>query len=141
MHSLSILHLQPESHAVAVAAARVTLASVYIRLHDLRAADTILPEAVEVERRMAVNPQTLAASIQLLAELRVEQRDWSAAEALYREAATAYGGANAPVLRALAAVLKQKGGSRQEIRRLEQQASEISRAGGRAREPRGTEGT
>jgi tetratricopeptide (TPR) repeat protein len=137
MRSLSILHLQPELHAVTVAAAKVTLASVYIRLHDLRAADSILPEAVEVERRQAVNPQTLAASVQLLAELRVEQRDWGAAEALYREAAAASGGATAPVLRALAAVLKQEGGSKQEIRSLEQQAREISRTG----KSRGAEGT
>jgi tetratricopeptide (TPR) repeat protein len=141
MRSISILHLQPEPHALTAAAARVTLASVYIRLHDLRAAEGILPEAVEAERQMAVNPQTLAASIQLLAELRVEQRDWRGAEALYREADAIYAGANAPVLRALAAVLKRKGGSKQEIRRLERQAREISQAARRAGESHSPKGT
>jgi hypothetical protein len=62
--SISILDLQPAPNAVMVAAAKVTLASVYIRLHDL-------------------------------AQLRAEQRDWPAAETLYREAAAIYGGVNA----------------------------------------------
>jgi tetratricopeptide (TPR) repeat protein len=141
MRSLSILHLQPEPHAAAVAAAKVTLSSVYIQLHDLGAAEGILPEAVEVERQTAVNPRTLAASIQLLAQLRAEQRDWPAAEALYREASAIDGGANAPVLLALANVLKQAGGSTQEIHRLEQEAREISQAGKRPGESRGSRGT
>jgi len=72
------------------------LSSVYIQLHDLPSAASILPEAIEVERQTAVNPQTLAASIQLLGQLRAEQRNWSAAEALYREAAEAIG-VNVPV--------------------------------------------
>ena len=141
MHSLSILQRQPEPHAAAIAAAKVMLSSVFIQLHDLRSAATILPEAVEVERQTAANPQILAASIQLLGQLRAQQRDWPAAEALYREAAAIYGGANAPVLLALANVLKQSGGSKQEIRRLEQQAREIAQAekrSGESRSPRGT---
>jgi len=94
-----------------------------------------------VERQTAVNPQTLAASIQLLGQLRAEQRNWSAAEALYREAAAIYGGGNAPVLLALANVLKQAGGSKQEIHHLEQQAREISQADKRPGESRGPRGT
>jgi len=141
MRSLSILHTQPEPHAAAVAAAKVTLSSVYIQLHDLPSAASILPEAIGVERQTAVNPQTLAASIQLLGQLRAEQRNWSAAEALYREAAAIYGGANAPVLLALANVLKQAGGSKQEIHHLEQQAREISQADKRPGESRGPRGT
>jgi tetratricopeptide (TPR) repeat protein len=141
MHSLSILHLQPEPHAAAVAVTKVTLSPVYIQLHDLPSAASILPEAVEAERRTAVNPRTVAASIQLLGELRAEQRDWPAAETLYREAAAIYAGADAPVLLALANVLKQAGGSRQEIRHLEQQARAISQADKRPREPRGPRGT
>jgi tetratricopeptide (TPR) repeat protein len=93
MQSISILDLQPEPHGVTVAAAKVTLASVYLRLNDLQAADRILPDAIEVERQSAVNPQTLAASIQLLAQLRAEQHDRRSAEALYREAANIAGAA------------------------------------------------
>jgi tetratricopeptide (TPR) repeat protein len=141
MRSLEILHLQPEPHAAAIAAAKVTLSSVYIQLHDLAAAESILPDAVAVERQIAVSPQTLAASIQLLGQLRAEQRDWRAAERLYRESAAIYGGGNAPVLLALANVLKQAGGSKQEIRHLEQQAREISQAEKRPGESRGPRGT
>ncbi len=141
MRSLAILRAQAESPATAVAAAKVTLSSVYMQLHDLPSAASILPEAVEVERQTAVNPQTLAASIELLGQLRAEQRDWPAAEALYREAAAIYGGASAPMLLALANVLRQAGGSKQEIRRLEQQAREISQAAKRPGEGRGPRGT
>ncbi len=95
MRAASILDLQPEPHIVSVAAAKVALASVYLRLHDLQSAERILPDAVAVERQKAVNPQTLAASIQLLAQLRAQQHDRRSAEALQREAATIAGAASA----------------------------------------------
>jgi tetratricopeptide (TPR) repeat protein len=126
MRALSILNLQPEVHVKTVAAAKVTLGSVYLRLHDVRAAESILPAAVEMERQTAANPGTLAAAIQLLAELRVAQRDWSAAEGLYREAAAIH--PSAPVLRGLAEVLKQSGGSKREIRQLKDRARELGPA-------------
>ncbi|HVW07520.1 MAG TPA: tetratricopeptide repeat protein [Bryobacteraceae bacterium] len=94
--SLSILGVQPESHAIAAAAAKVMLASVYLRLHDLPAAESILPGAVEVERQTAINPQALAASLRLLAQLRTQQHDRKSAEALHREAANIKGLEGAP---------------------------------------------
>jgi len=71
----------------------------------------------------------------LLAELRALERRWREAEALYREALSIYerhGAANsipvvAPLLRALADVLKHNGGSNDEVRALETRARDILR--------------
>jgi tetratricopeptide (TPR) repeat protein len=130
--AISILSLSPGPNARAVAIAQVTLAGVYMHSHDLAAADKVLPHAVEIQRQTATSPNTLAASVQLLAELRAAQHRWHEAETLYREAVGLYerrgtdndnpDPAVAPVLRALADVLKHDGGSKDEVRALENRA-------------------
>ncbi len=134
--ALAILNLQPRPDVRAVAIAQATLAGIYLHTHDLVSAEAILPEAVEIQRASAVSPDTLAASLRLLAELRAEQRRWPQAEALYREALSICerpGIANtnpdvAPLLRGLADVLKHDGGSSDEVRALESRARDILRS-------------
>jgi len=135
LQAISLLNLQPKPDARALAIAQVTLAGIYLRSHDTAAAEKILPEAVEVQRETAANPIMLGASIQLLGELRAQQRNWHAAEALDREAIGIYrrsesanaNAAIAPLLRTLADVLKHEGGSKSEVRALESQARDILR--------------
>jgi tetratricopeptide (TPR) repeat protein len=138
--ALTILNPEQRPDTRAVAVAQATLAGIYLHSHDLVSAEKILPQAVEIQRRTAVSPHTLAASVQLLAELRAQQRRWSEAESLYREALGIYerhGAANtnpavAPLLRALADVLRHNGGSNDEVRALETRAREILRSTPRA---------
>jgi Tfp pilus assembly protein PilF len=88
--ALSILNREQRPDTRAVAVAEATLAGVYLHSHDPVSAEKILPRAVEIERGMAVSPNTLAASVELLGELRGQQRRWTEAEALYREALDIY---------------------------------------------------
>jgi tetratricopeptide (TPR) repeat protein len=133
--ALSILNREQRPEARYVAIAQATLAGIYLHSHDLVSAEMILPQAVETQREAAVSPNTLAGSVQLLAELRALERRWREAEALYREALSIYerhGAANsipvvAPLLRALADVLKHNGGSNDEVRALETRARDILR--------------
>jgi tetratricopeptide (TPR) repeat protein len=134
--AISILNMQqrPDAHSLAVA--QMTLAGVYLRAHDSASAEKILPAAVEIQRQVTSSPGALAIAIQLLAELRAQQRNWEAAEALYREAIGIYerrGPENAnprvaPLLRALADVLKHEGGSKEEVRALESRARDMLRS-------------
>jgi tetratricopeptide (TPR) repeat protein len=138
--AISILNVQQRPNPRAVAIAQITLGGIYLRSHDTATAEQVLPQAVQIQRETAVNPNTLAASVQLLAELRAQQRNWHTAEALDREALALYqttaqyekdGNTNpavAPLLLALADVLKHEGGSKQEVRALESQARTILRS-------------
>jgi tetratricopeptide (TPR) repeat protein len=128
LRAISILNMQPKPDARAAAAAEVTLAEIYLRSHDTASAEKILPGAVETQRTSATNASTLASSIRLLGDLRAQQHNWQAAEALYREAIAldekngACNPALAPLLHALADTLKHEGRSKNEIRSLEAQA-------------------
>jgi tetratricopeptide (TPR) repeat protein len=134
--SISILTAQAKPNTRALFASRVTLAAIYLRAHNTPEAEKILPAAVEMQREMAANPLTLAASLQLLGELRSQQRDWHSAETLFREAIGIYessssadiGAAMAPLLRGLAEAIKHQGGSKKEIRELEARAHDILHA-------------
>jgi tetratricopeptide (TPR) repeat protein len=132
--AISILSVQQRPNPRAVSIAQVTLGGIYLRSHDTAAAEHVLPQAVQIQRETAVNPRTLAASVQLLGELRAQQHNWPEAEALDREAISLYekaGNTNpavAPLLLALADVLKHEGGSKQEVRILENQAHTILRS-------------
>jgi len=139
LRAISILGQQDKPNTQALSIAQVTLAGVYLRAHSTADAEKILPAAVAAQRQTATNPHTLAASIQLLGELRVQQRNWRAAETLFREAIGIYergeaaspgsvDPAVAPLLRALADVLKHEGGSKDEVRALETQARNMQRA-------------
>ncbi len=133
--ALSILSLEQRPDVRSVAIAQATLAGIYLHSHDLVSAEKILPQAVDAQRAMAVSPNTLAGSVQLLAELRALERRWHESELLYREALGIYerhGAANtnaavAPLLRALADVLKHNGGSNDEVHALETRARDILR--------------
>jgi len=130
LRAISILNMQPKPDVRAAAAAEVTLAEIYLRSHDTASAEKILPHAVEAQRRSATNAGTLAVSTELLGDLRAQQRNWQAAEGLYREAlalrekcrSTAIDPTIGPLLRALADTLKHEGKSKDEIRSLEAQA-------------------
>ncbi len=133
--AVDILSLQARPNARTMVTAEITLAGIYLRTHDLASAEKILPGAVETQRALAVNPDTLAGSVQLLANLRAQQHNWRSAEALYREAISLYAKqheqpnpAAVPVMRALADVLKNRGGSKEEVRALENKAKDILRA-------------
>lgn len=121
--ALAILHQQRRPDPGAIATVEVTLASVYMREHNYDAAESLLSNAVATQRRADTRPATLAASLQLLAQLRAQQRNWQAAQALYREALTF--SEDAPTLRALADVLKHTGGSKDEVRALEGRARSL----------------
>jgi tetratricopeptide (TPR) repeat protein len=135
--ALSIVRSQPRPDARSVAVGQLTLAGVYLRARDAGSAEKILPAAVKTLRGAATSPATLAVAVQLLAELRVQQRNWHGAEALYREAIGIYERsrpgnetpAAAPLLRALASVLRHEGGSKAEIRELESRAHDIAGPG------------
>jgi tetratricopeptide (TPR) repeat protein len=138
--AISILNLQERMNTRMLAVAQVTLAGVFVRNRNTAEAEKILPAAVESQRQSAVSPLTLAASVQLLGELRAQQRNWHAAETLFREAIAIYGrnspsGVNpalAPLLRGLADALKHEGGSKQEVRELEARERDIMRSAPRA---------
>jgi tetratricopeptide (TPR) repeat protein len=133
--AIEILKRQSRPDKRAVAIAQVTLASAHLGSHRVEAAEEILPGAVESLRRTPVHPVTLANAVQLLGQLREQQRNWQAAETLYREALGMYernenaGGnpAVGPLLRALAGVLRHEGGRKDEIHVLESRAREILR--------------
>jgi tetratricopeptide (TPR) repeat protein len=132
--ALSIVRSQQRPDARSVAVGQLTLAGVYLRARDAASAENVLPAAVETLRRAATSPATLALAVQLLAELRVQQRNWQGAEALYREAIGIYERsrpgndtpAAASLLRALVSVLKHEGGSKAEIRELESRAHDLA---------------
>jgi len=133
--AISILSVQQRPDPRTVSIAQVALARIYVKSHDTASAEKILPQAVEIQRQAAVYPGILAASVQLLAELRAQQRNWQAAEALYREALGIYekdGTGNvkpaaAPLLLGLADVLRHEGGPKEEVRALESRARNILR--------------
>ena len=143
LRAIAILSRQPRPNARALFASRVTLAAIYLREHNTIEAEKILPSTVEMQREAVANPLTLAESLQLLGELRTQQRDWRGAEALFREAIGIYESsskaeadlARASLLRGLADAIKHQGGSKKEVRELEARASEILRSASRA--PRG----
>jgi tetratricopeptide (TPR) repeat protein len=134
--AISILSLQAVPNTRALVASQVTLAAIYLRAHNTAETEKMLPAAVETQRQTAVNPLTLAASIRLLGELRAQQRNWHAAETLFREAIGIYESrasaavdpAVAPVLRALADAIKRQGGSKEEVRELEARARDLLRS-------------
>ncbi len=135
--AISILSLQARPNTRALFASQVTLAAIYLRAHNTLEAEKILPASVEMQRRTAANPLTLAASLQLLGELRTQQRDWRAAETLFREAIGIYEKSSSPadadpaiatLLRGLAEAIKHQGGSKKEVRELEARARDILHA-------------
>jgi tetratricopeptide (TPR) repeat protein len=135
-HAISILSTLPKADVRALASAQVMLAGIYLRNHDPASAEKILPGAVEIQRETGATPNSLGASIRLLGELRVQQRNWRDAEKLFRESLGIYGKAGTenvnsavvPVLRDLADVLKHQGAPKDEVRALESQVRDILRA-------------
>jgi tetratricopeptide (TPR) repeat protein len=110
----------------------ISLASIYLRQHKTADAAKILPEAVRLERGLAVDPRLLADGVRHLGDLRAQQRDWEAARVLYSEAIGIYEqrlGRNhpdlAPVLRDYAAVLKQQRAPRAEVKTVEARVKAI----------------
>jgi len=133
--AVSILDAAQPQDPGAASAARITLAAACLRTHDMAEAEKILPVAVDALRATGTSPGTLAAGLELLGKLRAQQQNWQAAESLYREALGIYtrdgSGSNSPVaplLRALAEVLKKDGGSKAEVRALELRARDIDRS-------------
>jgi len=134
--AISIMSLQAKPNTRALFASQVTLAAIYLRAHNTVEAEKILPATVEMQRQMGANPLTLAASLQLLGELRSQQRDWHTAETLFREAIGIYESSSASdadpaianLLRGLAEALKHQGGSKKEVRELEARARDILHA-------------
>ena len=95
----------------------------------------LLPGAVQIARRLIPGQRPLADGIRHLAELRAQQRNWGEAQSLYYEAIAIYdeklGPGDpeiAPVLRAYANVLKQKGAPKSEVRDVEARAKALLRA-------------
>jgi uncharacterized tellurite resistance protein B-like protein len=134
--AISIMSLQAKPNTRALLASQVTLAAIYLRAHNTLEAEKILPATIEMQRQMGANPLTLAASLQLLGELRSQQRDWHTAEILFREAMGIYESSSpanavpaiAPLLRGLAEAIKHQGGSKKEVRELEARARDILHA-------------
>jgi tetratricopeptide (TPR) repeat protein len=134
--AISIMSLQAKPNTRALFASQVTLAAIYLRAHNTAEAEKILPATVEMQRQTGTNPLMLAASLQLLGELRAQQRDWHAAETLFREAIGIYESSSpanadpaiATLLRGLAEAIKHQGGSKKEVRELEARAREILHA-------------
>jgi tetratricopeptide (TPR) repeat protein len=132
--AIGVLTRDEKPDTMAIAMAKVALAGVCLRIHDLAEADRILPEAVEAQRSLAA-PNTLAASLQLLGQLREQQHNWQAAESLYREAIGIYERQTtrpasplaAQLMLALADLLKKNGGSKAEVRALEARAHDMAR--------------
>ncbi len=133
--AISMLNTLPKSDVRALASAQVMLAGIYLRNHDTAAAGKMLPAAVEIQRETGASPNSLGASIRLLGELRMQQRNWQDAEKLFRESIGIYektgtenmNAAVVPVLRDLADVLKHQGAPKDEVRALESQARDILR--------------
>jgi tetratricopeptide (TPR) repeat protein len=135
--AISLLSMQARPNTRALFASQVTLAAIYLRVHNTVEAERILPATVEMQRQTEANPLTLAASLQLLGELRLQQRNWHAAETLFREAIGIYEKNSSPadadpaiaaLLRGLAEAIKHQGGSKKEVRELEARAREILHA-------------
>jgi tetratricopeptide (TPR) repeat protein len=134
--AIAILSLQARPNTRALFASQVTLAAIYLRTHNTAEAEKILPAAVEMQRQAVASLLTLAASLQLLGELRAQQRDWHTAETLFREAIGIYESSSpangdpgiASLLRGLAEAIKHQGGSKKEVRELEARAREILHA-------------
>lgn len=115
--ALVVLSRNHGPHTLEVAALKVSLATLYLREHRVAAAARILPDAVQLERSLAVDPRVRADGIRRLADLRAQQRNWSEAEELYRESISLYRerlGANHPdiaaVLRDYAVAVKHNKG-------------------------------
>lgn len=134
--AIAILSREARPNARALSASQVTLAAIYLRARNILEAEKILPATVEMQRQTMANPLTLAASLQLLGELRTQQRDWHAAEALFREAVAIYENNSpadlepcmAPLLRGLADAIRHQRGSKKEVRELEARARNILHA-------------
>lgn len=135
--ALDIMSLKRDPESLAVAFAKVALATAWVRERKFSEAAKILPEAIAVERRSADDPRmrdrrVLAYAICMLAEVRAAQRNWSEARALYTEAIAIYEAeldpghpAIAPVLRQYADVLKRSGAPKEEVKRVEARANAI----------------
>jgi tetratricopeptide (TPR) repeat protein len=138
--ALLILHShmprgQDESTSLEMVLLKANLGNLYVREHKLAMAESVLPAAVEAERRLFTNDRALADGLRNLASLRHQQRAWTEAESLYREAIAVYErklGADhpdlAPVLREYAAVLKHQGKPRAQVKNIEARARSIAAA-------------
>ena len=130
--SLAILSRWREPESQEMAAEHVMLATLYMRERKIAEAAKILPDAVLLERRLAVDPRVLADGVLRLAELRALEHNWHDAQALFSEAISIYEstmGPNhrgmAPVLLEYANVLKHCGAPRAEVKNLEARAKAI----------------
>lgn len=134
--AISLLSMQARPNTRALFASQVILAAIFLRAHNTAEAEKILPATVEMERQSAASPLTLAASLQLLGELRSQEKEWHEAETLFREAIGIYersapadaDPAIAALLRGLADAIKHQGGSKKEVRELEVRARDILHA-------------
>jgi hypothetical protein len=130
--SLAILSRWREPESQEMAAENVMLATLYMRERKTAEAAKILPDAVALERRLAVDPRVLADGVLRLAELRALERNWHDAQTLFSEAISIYEstmGPNhpgmAPVLLEYANVLKHCGAPRAEVKNIEARARAI----------------
>jgi tetratricopeptide (TPR) repeat protein len=135
--SLAILSRWSEPDSQEMAVEYVTLATLYMRERKIAEAAKILPDAVAVERGLAIDlpnydRRVVADGIKRLAELRALQHNWHDAQTLYSEAITMYestlGPSHpgiAPVLREYADVLKHCGAPRAEVKNIEARARAI----------------
>jgi tetratricopeptide (TPR) repeat protein len=135
--SLAILSrwLEPESTEIAVE--NVMLGTLYLRERKIAEAAKILPDAVSLERQLAVGPRmpdrrVLADGIRRLGELRALERNWHDAQTLYSEAIAIYESTPgsglpgmAPVLLEYVDVLKHCGAPRAEVKNIEARARAI----------------
>jgi tetratricopeptide (TPR) repeat protein len=130
--SLAILSRWREPESQEMAAENVMLATLYMREGKTAEAAKILPNAVLLERRLAVDPRVLADGVLRLAELRALERNWHDAQTLFSEAISIYESTMgphhpgmAPVLLEYANVLKHCGAPRAEVKNLEARARSI----------------
>ncbi|HWF11250.1 MAG TPA: tetratricopeptide repeat protein [Bryobacteraceae bacterium] len=132
-------HMPPgrdEGASLEMVLLEANLGNLYIRERKLAQAESVLPAAVEAERRLFTNDRALADGLRSLAALRSQQRAWTEAESFYREAIGVYErrlGEDhpdlAPVLREYAAVLKHQGAPRAQVKNIEARARSIAAAG------------
>lgn len=128
----AVLEGRPGLNTAAVLLARVTLGNAWLQQHRVEEAERILPQAVAAERTVVPGTLLLADGLRRLATLRVTQRSWEDAGALYREAIGIYesrlgpnNAAMAPLLREYADVLRRASGSGVEVKHLKARAKAI----------------
>jgi len=130
--AVEVLDSSPARGRAAGLLAMVRVGSAWVAQHHLEEAERILPEAVLTERGIAPGTCLLADGVRALASLRALQHSWREAGDLYRESLHIYEkrlGPNnallAPVLKEYAEVLKHSGGSKEEVKKVENQARAI----------------